>query len=252
MVGPDFSLAGRTALLTGAARGIGLAIAEALASVGCAVGIQDIDEAEAQRAAERLSRAGARAAAFGGDVADPGLPPRLIERAAALGPIDILVNNAAIQHDRHWLEVDDALLRREFEADLLCAIRLCQGVVPSMRRRGFGRILNVGSVQGRRGNPRMLGYSLCKAALQALSSALARDLASSGITVNCIGPGWFNTLRNAGDFPTAESVREQGRHVPAGRVGEPRDCAGAALLLCGPAGAYITGQTLYIDGGITA
>jgi NAD(P)-dependent dehydrogenase (short-subunit alcohol dehydrogenase family) len=130
---------------------------------------------------------------------------------------------------------------------------LCQQVVPVFKAQRWGRIVNIGSVQQRSGNPDMLPYSMSKAALVHLTTALAKDLARDGITVNTIAPGYFNTYRNRNELGTEEQRRKAGqRHIPEGRVGEPDDVIGAALLLCSDAGAYITGQTLYVDGGLTA
>jgi NAD(P)-dependent dehydrogenase (short-subunit alcohol dehydrogenase family) len=126
---------------------------------------------------------------------------------------------------------------------------LCQQVAPIFRAQRWGRILNIGSVQGREGNPKMLPYSLAKAALEKLTTALSRDLIRDQITVNTLAPGWFNTLRNRDDLPTPEAISEGGRKVPIGRVAEPQDAAGLALLLCSDAGSYITGQTIYVAGG---
>lgn len=242
---------GRVALVTGAGRGIGLAMAEALASVGCAVAIQDIDEEVARESARKISDAGARAIALGGDIGDLQLLPSLVSRTVdQLGGLHVLINNAAIQSNAPWLSLSVEHIERELRADLLAPIILCQHAVPIFKAQKWGRILNIGSVQQRGGNPGMLPYSLSKAALEKLTTALARDLVKNGITVNNIAPGWFNTLRNRHDLRTPEIVAERGKVVPMGRVGDPEDCAGAALLLCSDAGAYITGQTLYVSGGM--
>lgn len=245
---------GRIGLVTGAGRGIGLAIAEALASVGCAVAIQDIELDVAKAEVQRLCAGGAKAVALGGDLTDLSIAERLVrETVEQLGGLHVLVNNGAIQAKKHWTDLSPDDIERQHRANVLMPLLLCQQVVPMLKKQAWGRIVNIGSVQQRTGNPQMLPYSMSKAALVHLTGALAKDLARDGVTVNMIAPGYFNTLRNREHLGTSEQRREAGeRFIPAGRVGEPNDVAGAALLLCSDAGAYITGQTLFVDGGITA
>ncbi len=250
----DFRLDGKVALVTGAGRGIGKGLAWALASAGCAVAIQDIDQDVAAREAERIAAQGGRATALGGDIGDRTLPSRLIRQTVEnLGGLHVLINNAAIQEEQHWLEVSVESMERQFRADLIAPILLSQAAVPIFKRQRFGRIINVGSIQQRSANPNMLAYSLSKAALEKLTIGLARELAPDGITVNLIAPGYFNTHRNREQFQTSEEIQRRGaRAVPMGRVGDPDDCAGAVLMLCGKAGEYITGQSIHIDGGMSA
>lgn len=245
---------GRAALVTGAGRGIGLAIARALASVGCAVAIQDMNLDVAAAEVETLRAAGATAHAIGGDLADLGIAERLIgECVNALGGLHVLVNNGSVQQTKHWTEITAHEVERQHRANVIMPLLLCQRAVPIFKRQAWGRIINIGSVQQRTGNARMLAYSMSKGALVHLTTALAKDLARDGITVNTVAPGWFNTLRNREQLGDPERRREAGeRHIPMGRIGEPNDVAGAALLLCGDAGAYITGQTIFVDGGLTA
>jgi len=250
---PNFRLDGKVALLTGAGRGIGLGMAKALASVGCAVAIQDIERTVAQAEADAINHAGGRAVALGGDITDLVVVQTLIDLTVrALGGLHILVNNAAVQKNQHWLEDSVEHLRRTFDADLIAPIVLCQAAARIFTAQKFGRIINLGSIQQRRCNPHMLPYSLSKLALTGVTKALARDLAGDGVTVNLIAPGWFNTHRNRDDLRTQQDVIDRGRRVPVGRLGEPRDCAGLALLLCSPAGEYITGQAIFVDGGMSA
>jgi NAD(P)-dependent dehydrogenase (short-subunit alcohol dehydrogenase family) len=251
---PNFRMDGRVALVTGAGRGIGLAIARTLASVGCAVAIQDIERSIAQAEVDRLTVDGAKAVALGGDLADLSFAEGAVsETVNALGGLHVLVNNGSIQATKHWTKVTAAEAERQHRANVIAPLLLCQQAVPIFRKRAWGRIVNVGSVQQRIGNPEMLPYSMSKAALMHLTTALAKDLAPDGITVNTLAPGYYNTFRNRADLGTEEQRRKAGeRFIPMRRVGEPNDVAGAALLLCSDAGAYITGQTLYVDGGITA
>jgi glucose 1-dehydrogenase len=240
---------GRVALLTGAGRGIGLGIARALASAGCAVAIQDIDEAVARDEARKLEAGGARAIALGGDMTDSAVAASLPKKVAdQLGALHVLVNNASIQSNGPWNEKELADMERELHADLLVPIALCQRALPFMREAKWGRILNIGSIQQKQGNAGMLSYSLSKAALEKLTTALANKLARENITVNLIAPGYFNTQRNQKDAARFEQIAS---NIPMGRIGEPNDCGGIALALCSDAGAYITGQSIYVDGGLS-
>ncbi len=241
MEAPDFNLTGRVALITGAGRGIGLGIAHALASAGCAVAIQDLDEDVARREAEAIEKAGGRAIALGGDIANVALPDKLVRATVKqLGGLHILVNNASIQSTQHWTELDLKEFDRTMHANLFTPIRLCQAAIEILRGQRWGRIVNVGSIQQITGNETMLAYAMGKAAMENMTLALARDLARHNITVNNLAPGYFQTLRNP-QLNTAQERRKAGSRIPLGRVGQPGDVGGVALLLCSEAGQYITG-----------
>jgi gluconate 5-dehydrogenase len=250
---PDFDMTGRVALITGAGRGIGLGIAHALASHGSAVAIQDIDVEVARNAAESVTReTKSRAIALGGDIGDLALPAKLVAATVEqLGGLHVLVNNAAIQNGPHWHDLKAGDIERDLRANLTSPILLCQQAVPVFRQHKFGRIINIGSIQQRMGNQGMLPYSMSKAALENLTRALARDLAKDNITVNLIAPGYFDTYRNRDDFPDAQAKIDRAKWIPMARIGEPRDAGGLALLLASDAGAYITGQTIFVDGGMS-
>jgi NAD(P)-dependent dehydrogenase (short-subunit alcohol dehydrogenase family) len=251
--GPLSPLAGRVALVTGAARGIGLGVARELSRAGCAVAIQDIDAEAATAAATALEREGGRAVALVGDVGDLAHTATLVDATVErLGALDILVNNAAIALDAAWESVPLVDVERQLRVDLIAPLILCQRAAIYLRGRRWGRILNLGSIHQRNGFAMKLVYGMCKAALENMTRALARDLARDGITVNLIAPGYFHTHHNRDDFPNAKAKEEAGRRmVPAGRIGEIEDCGGLALLLCTDAGSYITGQSIYVDGGMT-
>jgi NAD(P)-dependent dehydrogenase (short-subunit alcohol dehydrogenase family) len=173
------------------------------------------------------------------------------DAANAFGGLHILVNNASIQSKQKWLDVDLETMQREINADLISPMLFCQSAARIFKPQKFGRIINIGSIQQRTGNAHMFAYSICKGAMQTLTRALARDLARDAITVNLLAPGWMRTLRTKGDFKDEQDVVDKGRYVPLGRIGEASDCAGAALLLCSPAGDYITGQSIFVDGGMS-
>lgn len=248
---PDFSVQNRVALVTGAARGIGLAIAQALAAGGAKVVIQDIDEPIAQMQAQEITDQGGQAYAVGGDCTDLETAPTIVQRALAqFGVIDILINNAAVQHWGEFLSYPTDQMLHQSNCNILFPVRMCQLVIPGMIQRKWGRIINISSIQALSGNSAMPVYAMSKSAIENLTRGLARRYAQDGITVNAIGPGWFKTARNSQDFQTEEQTIENGRRVPLGRVGVPEDCAGLAVLLCSPAGEYMTGQTIYVDGGL--
>jgi NAD(P)-dependent dehydrogenase (short-subunit alcohol dehydrogenase family) len=254
MDAPNLRLDGKSALVTGAGRGIGVGIAHALASAGCSVAVQDIDLAVAQSTADKISaETGADVIALGGDITDLSLPPRAVRQTLdSLGGLHILVNNAAIQQEKDWTQFTVEEITRQVNADFISPILFCQQAVSIFKQQHFGRILNIGSIQQRVGNPDMLPYSMSKAALENLTRGLARVLAADGITVNLLSPGYFNTHRNREHFKTPQDLIDRGKkYVPMGHIGEPEDCGGIALLLASDAGAYITGQTIFIDGGMS-
>lgn len=247
----QFRLEGRVALVTGSGRGIGLAIGRAFAEAGAKVALQDIDQDVALAEAKRLVDAGHTAIALGGDATRlEDADAWFRDTTAQLGPIDILVNNAAIQSSRHLEEWTGEQVEMILRANVTAPWRLCQLVVPHMRQQQWGRILNIGSIQGIRGYLGMGPYSASKAALHNLTNTFARAMGKDGITVNCIAPGFFNTHRNKAHIEKQFGESKRADFLPLKRIGEPEDCAGAALLLCSDAGGYITGVVLHVDGGM--
>jgi NAD(P)-dependent dehydrogenase (short-subunit alcohol dehydrogenase family) len=252
MTGPNFRIDGKVALITGAGRGIGRAIARALASAGAAVAIQDIELPIAQAAAAEIVAEGGKAIGLGGDLTDYSICPGLIEQTrAALGGLHILVNNGAIQIETPWLDQRPQDMLRVYQADNMTPLILAQAAARIFIAQKWGRILNLGSVQQVWGTTHMLPYAMAKTALSLMTRVLARDLAAHGVTVNQLAPGYFNTIRNRKDFSTEQEKLARGKFIPLGRVGEPEDLGGIAVLLCSEAGNYITGQNIYVDGGLS-
>ena len=243
-------LAGRVALVTGAGRGIGYAIAQALGGAGATVGCaaRSLDQVEAAAAAIRARDGSARA--FRLDVARAeDVATQLEAIMQALGPIDVLVNNAGITLQKRALELTDEEWERILATNLTSMFRLARAVAPSMIARGGGKIINVGSMWGRVGVPQFLAYSVSKAGVDALTRCLAVEWARHGIRVNCLAPGYIRT-----DFSVSEMADERTRalilsRIPLRRLGEPDEVGSLAVYLASPASDFMTGQIIYLDGG---
>jgi 2-deoxy-D-gluconate 3-dehydrogenase len=246
------SLAGRVALVTGASRGIGRAIALALGAAGAAVACaaRSLDQVEATAAS--VEAAGGRGLAFSLDVTRADEVAAAVARAeAALGPVDVLVNNAGVTLEQPTLEVTDEAWERVLATNLTSMFRCARAVAPGMIRLGRGKIINVGSMYGALGVPRYAAYCASKAAVEGLTRSLAVEWARHGIQVNCLAPGYTNT-----DIPRAALADEKTRalflsKVPARRVAEPEEAGALAVYLASPASDFMTGQTVRLDGGQT-
>ncbi len=246
------NLVGKRALVTGSSQGIGRAIAIALAEFGADVMVhcaRDVAKAEAVRA--EVEGYGSRSGITVADLADPGAADKIhAETLAALGAVDILVLNASVQIRKPWQEITLEEYRRQIDVNLGASIWLIQKFAPAMQSRRWGRILTIGSVQEVRPHPAMLVYSATKAAVENLARNLAPQLAPDGVTINNLAPGAIATGRNEQVLADESYRRQLLTKIPAGYVGEPVDCAGLAVLLCSEAGRYITGQDLFVDGGM--
>jgi len=246
-----FRLDGRTALVTGARREIGRAIAEALGAVGARVAIHHAGTAEeAADAAAVVAGIGGGAQAFAADFAHEGAAAKLAaDVTATFGQVDILVLNASIE----ILEPVGAITRtaydRQMAINVWSTLELLQALVPPMGARGWGRVVTIGSVQQLSPAAEMLVYAGYKALQHNWAINLARQFTRQGVTVNNLAPGLIATARNAEQIAT-RGEQMQAR-IPAGRMGRPDDLVGAALLLCSDAGSYISGANLYVDGGRT-
>lgn len=246
-----FRLDGRTALVTGARREIGRAIAVALAGVGARVAVHHAGTDEEARDADAVVAAigTERAQAFAADFTDPAAGRNLARAVTeAIGPVDILVLNASIEILQSTAEITRETFDRQVNVNLWATLELVQALVPGMAARGWGRVVTIGSVQQDMPSDRMLVYAGSKAMQHNWAVNLARQYGPSGVTVNNIAPGAIATARNAQQRAT-DGGRLEGR-TPLRRFGTPDDLVGAALLLCSPAGAYITGTNLVVDGGL--
>lgn len=251
-VAERFSLAGRTALVTGSSRGIGKAMALGLAEAGADVVIHCSSAVTAAgEVRDQVLALGRRAGVVQADLAHVGAAARIFEPSRQLlGRIDILVLNASAQHRQAFEQVTPGELDEQFTVNFRGTFELLQLALPPMRRQGWGRVLTIGSVQERRPHPEMPVYAALKAATSNLVHNLARQVAAEGVTVNNLSPGVIDTDRNAQVLSDAASRERLADRIPVRRIGQPDDCVGAALLLCSDAGRYITGIDLYVDGGL--
>jgi len=248
------SLTGKVALVTGGARGIGRAVCEALAKAGAQVCVADLDEGDALETAQAIG-----GIAVTMDVTDfDGIRAGVQSVEAALGGIDILVNCAGIFNMASLDKITPEDYRRQYDVDVGGTIFACQAVVPSMKKRGGGAIINFSSQAGRRGEPNVTIYCSTKAAVISITQSLALELASDNIRVNAVAPGVVDTpmwdvvdaqFAEYENKPLGQKKREVGEAVPLGRMGDPKDIADPVIFLSSDAARYITAQTLNVDGG---
>ena len=240
-----FDLSDRTALVTGASGGIGAAIVRALAAQGARVGLSGTREAALEALAGELDGAAVLPCNLGDSAAADGLVARAEE---ALGPLDILVSNAGVTRDGLFLRMRDEDWQTVLDINLTAGFRLARAALRGMMRRRRGRIIAVSSVVGVTGNPGQANYAASKAGTIGMSKAVAAEVAGRGVTVNCIAPGFIDTAMTQ-ELNEKQRTEALGR-VPAGRFGLPGDVAAAAVFLASDEAAYITGQTLHVNGGM--
>ncbi len=239
-------LDGQVALVTGASRGIGLAIATELAGAGARIACVARGLDGATTAADGLA---GEARGYACDVADPDACIALVKQVEGeLGPIDILVNNAGVTRDNILVRLKDDDWTTVLDTNLRGAFNLTRAVARGMMKRRVGRIVNISSVVGLTGNRGQANYAASKAGLVGLSKSVALELASRGVLVNVVAPGFIDTDMTAelGENSRAELAEQ----IPLGRIGDADDVAGVVRFLAGPASAYMTGQVLVVDGGM--
>jgi 3-oxoacyl-[acyl-carrier protein] reductase len=241
-----FDLTGKFALVTGASGGLGGAIARALHAQGASVALSGTRREALESVAAEL---GARAFVLPCDLSDKQAVEALVPAAdAAMGGLDILVNNAGVTRDNLFLRMKDEEWDQVLAVNLTAAFRLSRACLKGMMRRRYGRIVSIASVVGVTGNPGQGNYAAAKAGLIGMSKALAAEVASRGITVNCVAPGFITS-------PMTDALNEKQREailasVPAGRLGVGDEIGAAVVYLASREAAYITGQTLHVNGGM--
>jgi 3-oxoacyl-[acyl-carrier protein] reductase len=241
-----FDLSGMTALVTGASGGIGSAIAGALAGQGARVALSGTREEALRGVAHGL---GGDPVVLAANLSDAAAVDALVPRAVeALGKLDILVNNAGVTRDNLAMRMKDEEWSDVIRVNLEAAFRLARAALKPMMRARFGRIISITSVVGATGNPGQANYAASKAGLVGMSKALAQEVASRSITVNCIAPGFIQSAMTD-VLPDAQKQALLGR-IPAGRLGGGEDIGAATVYLASREAAYVTGQTIHVNGGM--
>ncbi|MGR3572463.1 3-oxoacyl-[acyl-carrier-protein] reductase [Brevirhabdus sp.] len=241
-----FDLTGKSALITGASGGIGGDIARALHGAGATVALSGTREAPLRALAESL---GERTHVLPCDLSDAGAVDGLPKRAAAaMGSLDVLVNNAGITRDNLFMRMSDEEWAQVLEVNLTSTMRLCRASLRGMMKARWGRIVNISSVVGTTGNPGQGNYAAAKAGMVGMSKSLAYEVASRGITVNCVAPGFIATAMT--EKLTDDQKSKILTQIPAGRMGNPDEIGAAVLYLASPEAAYVTGATLHVNGGM--
>ncbi|MDN3567772.1 3-oxoacyl-[acyl-carrier-protein] reductase [Paeniroseomonas aquatica] len=242
-----FDLTGRVALVTGATGGIGAGIARALHARGAKVAITGRRAAELEALAAELGGEGVLVAPA--DLADPAAPAALVEQVeGALGSLDILVNNAGFTRDMLALRMGDADWAAVLEVDLTAPFRLARAGLRGMMKRRWGRIVSIASIVGVTGNAGQANYSAAKAGLIGMSKSLAQEVATRGVTVNVVAPGFVKTAMTDA-LNEAQKARLMER-IPTGRMGAPEDIAAAVVFLASAEAGWTTGQTIHVNGGM--
>jgi 3-oxoacyl-[acyl-carrier protein] reductase len=241
-----FELSGKKALVTGATGGIGAAIARALHGAGAEVAITGRNKDKLQELADELS---SNVFIFQADLSEPGAVEDLVSDVAdKMGGVDILINNAGLTRDNLSMRMKDEEWQEVLDVNLTVPFRLAKAVQRPMMKSRWGRIINISSVVGTTGNPGQANYCASKAGMAGWTKAVAAELASRGITVNCIAPGFIMTAMT--DVLSEEQKQKINSSIPSGRMGTPEDIAACALYLSSEEASYVTGQTVHVNGGM--
>jgi 3-oxoacyl-[acyl-carrier protein] reductase len=241
-----FDLTGKSALVTGASGGIGGAIAKALHGAGATVALSGTRTGPLEELAAEL---GSRVHVLPCDLSDAAAVEALPKQAAAaMGAVDVLVNNAGITRDNLFMRMSDDEWQSVIDVNLTSTFRLCRGVLRGMMKTRWGRIVNISSVVGATGNPGQGNYAASKAGMVGMSKSLAAEVASRNVTVNCVAPGFITT-------PMTEKLTDDQKarilaQVPAGRMGTAEEIGAAVLYLASPEAGYVTGAVLHVNGGM--
>ena len=241
-----FDMSGKCALITGASGGIGGEIARTLHAAGATVGLSGTRVEPLQALADDL---GERAHVLPCNLSDAEAVTALPKQAAdAMGSVDILVNNAGITRDNLFMRMSEEEWLSVLDVNLTSTMRLCKGAIRGMMKARWGRIINISSVVGSTGNPGQANYAASKAGMVGMSKSLAYEVASRGITVNCVAPGFITTAMT--DKLTDDQKSSILTNVPAGRMGEAAEIGAAVLYLASAEAGYMTGATLHVNGGM--
>jgi len=248
-----FDLSGRLALITGSSKGIGFALAQALAGAGAGIVLNARDPAALEEARSRLAKTGAVVHALAFDVTDPeAVTAGIAKIEAEIGPIDILFNNAGMQHRTPLQDFPLEAWNRLINTNINSVFLVGQAVGRRMIERGRGKIINVCSVQSEMARPGIAPYTATKGAIKMLTKGMATDWARYGLQVNGLGPGYFKTELNKALVEDEKFSAWLSTRTPAGRWGDVSELGGAAIFLASDASSFINGHILYVDGGITA
>lgn len=245
-----FDLTAKVALITGASKGLGQAMALALSGAGASIALVSRDEVKLENVRREIEAAGGKARVFTADVRDEAAVARLeTDVRSSLGKVQILINNAGINIRKNIVDFSLAEWRDVMDTNLTSAFLMCRAFVPHMKGTGYGRILQMTSIMSHVSLPQRSAYSASKAALLGMTRALALELAPEGITANGISPGPFGTEMNAPLMQNAEANAQFLASIPIGAWGKPQDIGTLACYLCSEAAAFITGTDILIDGG---
>ncbi|MEM6667620.1 MAG: 3-oxoacyl-[acyl-carrier-protein] reductase [Pseudomonadota bacterium] len=241
-----FDLTGKCALITGASGGIGGAIAKTLHDAGASVGLSGTRREALEAVAAQLGdRAHVLPCNLSDSAAVDALPKQAVE---AMGSVDILINNAGLTRDNLFMRMSDEEWDQVIAVNLTAAFRLSRGVLRGMMKARWGRIVGITSVVGATGNPGQGNYAASKAGMIGMSKSLAYEVASRGVTVNCVAPGFIATAMT--DALTEDQKAAIDQKIPAGRMGTPEEIAAATLFLASPEAGYVTGHTVHVNGGM--